>query len=842
MNYQVLARKWRPQRFADVVGQQHVLTALINALAQGRLHHAYLFSGTRGVGKTSIARLLAKALNCDTGITPDPCGVCASCQEIEQGRFVDLLEIDAASRTKVEDTRELLDNVQYQPARGRFKVYLIDEVHMLSRHSFNALLKTLEEPPPHVKFLLATTDPQKLPITILSRCLQFHLKSLEPEQIDTQLQHILQQEQLPFEPEATAALSRAADGSLRDGLSLTDQALAFGNGEVKLALVESMLGNLNRSQLLALVEAILAGDGETLLARVAELASQGPDYDQVHKELIGFWHQLALAQLVVAQQQQPYAGELNRLAPLVSSEQIQIFYQICLQGRKDLPFAPDGRSALEMTLLRTLAFRPQAPVVTAVAQTATTTEAISVKKPEPPCADPSSLAAESDEQMAAKLWQEQDEILTEAGRLGQIVAPPATVSDHVAASESTAPVTTGLSEPAVVPPPASASPQEIEADAGVSLQAGDQERVQDSTQDGSSAHSNGVEKTEHSADASVVPALAATSAVEDPAAADVARIRRLLQTRNRLRSQDPEKTTTASQSAIKPVAKPVVNPASVKPATPAVTSKSEYRAELPAQASSAPVRGPQPNVASASPQQAQSQIRQGADELPPLDAYGDVSWDNDDDDVPPWSNEDTPMQPMPAVNSPPAAPRQANTHHPATAPSVKTPAARPSAPSVVPPIVAPVAPMVSAQQCATDPEPLKASSLLPRADDNWARLVAELPLGGLLRQLAMHSSLEEKNAQQWQLWLAPEHKHLLNEKTRQELEAVIQHHQQQAVSIQVEVGRQAGCQTPFEIEQILYQGAIAQAKDEIEHDDAVQFFISRFAAVLEYESIEPMAQ
>lgn len=816
MNYQVLARKWRPQRFADVVGQQHVLTALINALAQGRLHHAYLFSGTRGVGKTSIARLLAKALNCDTGITPDPCGVCASCQEIEQGRFVDLLEIDAASRTKVEDTRELLDNVQYQPARGRFKVYLIDEVHMLSRHSFNALLKTLEEPPPHVKFLLATTDPQKLPITILSRCLQFHLKSLEPEQIDTQLQHILQQEQLPFEPQATAALSRAADGSLRDGLSLTDQALAFGNGAVKLDLVESMLGNLNRSQLLALIEAILAGDGEALMARVAELASQGPDYDQVHKELIGFWHQLALAQLVVAQQQQPYASELNRLAPLVSSEQIQIFYQICLQGLKDLPFAPDGRSALEMTLLRTLAFRPQAPVATAVAQSASTTEAISVKKPEPPAAEPSSLTTESDAQMAAKLWQEQDDILTEAGRLGQ-VAPPETAPDSVAVGESIAPVAAARAEPVEGHATASVSRQEIATDAGV-LQAGQQ----DAAQAGSTQHRT-----------SAPAAVAETGAVEDPAAADVARIRRLLQTRNRLRSQDPEKNTASGQTATKPSAKPLV-----KPASSAVTSEPEDRTGLSARAASTSGREPQPNVAFANPERAQPQ--QGADELPPLDAYGDVSWNNDEDDVPPWSNEDASMPPMPALNAPPASRQQANAKSPTAAPSNKAPIARSSAPLAMhTPIVAP---MANAQHCATDPEPLKASSLLPQAEDNWARLVAELPLGGLLRQLAMHSSLEEKNAQQWQLWLAPEHKHLLNEKTRQELEAVIRQHQQQAVEIQVAVGQQQGCQTPFEIEQVLYQGAIAQAKDEIEHDDAVQFFISRFAAVLEYESIEPMAQ
>ena len=260
MSYQVLARKWRPQTFADVVGQEHVLTALANGLSLGRIHHAYLFSGTRGVGKTSIARLLAKGLNCETGITATPCGVCDNCREIEQGRFVDLIEIDAASRTKVEDTRDLLDNVQYAPDRGRFKVYLIDEVHMLSRHSFNALLKTLEEPPAHVKFLLATTDPQKLPVTILSRCLQFHLKALDVEQIRHQLEHILGEEQIAFEPRALQLLSRAADGSLRDALSLTDQAIASGEGQLTAASVSTMLGTLDDDQALSLIEALVAAD------------------------------------------------------------------------------------------------------------------------------------------------------------------------------------------------------------------------------------------------------------------------------------------------------------------------------------------------------------------------------------------------------------------------------------------------------------------------------------------------------------------------------------------------------------------------------------------------------
>ncbi|MGL5499138.1 MAG: DNA polymerase III subunit gamma/tau, partial [Aeromonas sobria] len=361
MSYQVLARKWRPHTFEQVVGQHHVLTALTNALDQGRLHHAYLLSGTRGVGKTTIARILAKSLNCEQGISSHPCGVCDTCREIDQGNFVDLLEIDAASRTKVEDTRELLDNVQYRPARGRFKVYLIDEVHMLSRHSFNALLKTLEEPPPYVKFLLATTDPQKLPITILSRCLQFHLKSLDQTQIAKQLEWVLDQEGQPFEPRALLALAKAADGSMRDALSLTDQALAHGNGSVRLESVLAMLGTLDHRHLHQLLEAILRQDAPATMAKITEIATLGPDFDQLHAELEGLLHRIAMAQLLPAsvQEQGADADSLLQLAKAMSPEEVQLCYQIVLGGRKDLPWAPDGRTALEMTCLRMLAFSPR---------------------------------------------------------------------------------------------------------------------------------------------------------------------------------------------------------------------------------------------------------------------------------------------------------------------------------------------------------------------------------------------------------------------------------------------------------------------------------------------------
>ncbi|MDV0557342.1 DNA polymerase III subunit gamma/tau [Citrobacter portucalensis] len=365
MSYQVLARKWRPQTFADVVGQEHVLTALANGLSLGRIHHAYLFSGTRGVGKTSIARLLAKGLNCETGITATPCGVCDNCREIEQGRFVDLIEIDAASRTKVEDTRDLLDNVQYAPARGRFKVYLIDEVHMLSRHSFNALLKTLEEPPAHVKFLLATTDPQKLPVTILSRCLQFHLKALDVEQIRHQLEHILKEEHIAHEPRALQLLARAADGSLRDALSLTDQAIASGDGQVSTEAVSTMLGTLDDDQALSLVEAVVAADGERVMALVNDAAARGIEWEALLVEMSALLHRIAMVQLSPAALGSDMAAieqRMRELARIVPPTDVQLYYQTLLIGRKELPYAPDRRMGVEMTLLRALAFHPRMPL------------------------------------------------------------------------------------------------------------------------------------------------------------------------------------------------------------------------------------------------------------------------------------------------------------------------------------------------------------------------------------------------------------------------------------------------------------------------------------------------
>ena len=360
MSYQVLARKWRPQNFQELVGQEHVQRALVNALNDDRLHHAYLFTGTRGVGKTTIARIFSKSLNCETGITSTPCGKCSTCMEIAEGRYVDLIEVDAASRTGVDDTRELLENVQYAPTRGRYKVYLIDEVHMFSKSSFNALLKTLEEPPPHVKFLLATTDPQKLPVTILSRCLQFNLKRLPVSLIISHLQHVLTEEGVEHSVVALQLIAEAADGSMRDALSLLDQALAFGGGAVKEQEVRDMLGSVSRDKVIRLITAILSRDASQTMSIVAELAEMSPDFESVLAEMLSLLHHMSLAKTVPEALDEFVSAreQLLKLSEEVSAEDLHLFYQIALIGRRDLPLSPDARNGFEMILLRMLAFRP----------------------------------------------------------------------------------------------------------------------------------------------------------------------------------------------------------------------------------------------------------------------------------------------------------------------------------------------------------------------------------------------------------------------------------------------------------------------------------------------------
>ncbi len=472
-DYQVLARKWRPRRFEDMVGQEHVLRALTTALDEQRLHHAYLFTGTRGVGKTTVARIFAKALNCEKGVSSDPCGVCSSCVAIDEGRFVDLIEVDAASRTGVDDTRDLLENVQYLPSQGRYKVYLIDEVHMFSKSSFNALLKTLEEPPPHVKFLLATTDPHKLPVTVLSRCLQFHLKALPRSMIFKRLAQVLTAENVPFDDAALQLLARAAEGSVRDALSLLDQAIAYGQGRVTEDEVGAMLGLTSEARLRALVAALSAQDAPALFAAMSQLAQGAPDYAEVLAELLQLFHALAVQQLMPDADAELFEASpvlVAEFAPVFSPDAVQLMYQIALHGRRDLPLAPSPRLGLEMTMMRMLAFTPQggaeaAPATTAraqavaprAAQASAETPAPAAARMAPQEAIQAALQATGASPRASKPLEKDHPVISPV--VSPVVAPtpPAVESTHVGANLGSRKVAE-FTPPTVTPPAEAAVP------------------------------------------------------------------------------------------------------------------------------------------------------------------------------------------------------------------------------------------------------------------------------------------------------------------------------------------------------------------------------------------------
>ena len=427
MSYLVLARKWRPKDFSDTVGQEHVLRALINALESGRLHHAYLFTGTRGVGKTTIARILAKALNCETGVTAEPCGKCSACKEIDEGRFIDLIEVDAASKTKVDDTRDLLDNVQYAPARGRYKVYLIDEVHMLSKSSFNALLKTLEEPPPHVKFLLATTDPKKLPATVLSRCLQFNLKRMTPRLITDRLEHICAAEGIDTEPAALAMLARAADGSMRDALSLLDQAIAYCGGKIEEAPTATMLGTIDRGHVLRLLRLLAENDAKGIVDAIREIDEQFPDYSRLLEDLARDLQRIAVYQVVGTcdSDDDMSEQEVAELAAAIPTADVQLLYQVAIMGRRDLHLAPDPRSGAEMTLLRMLAFKPGAGESSVAASSVSGGGSVakSVRQSAAPAAAPRAVQAQSAKtETPAQTWSNPDwsQLVIQLGLTGAV--------------------------------------------------------------------------------------------------------------------------------------------------------------------------------------------------------------------------------------------------------------------------------------------------------------------------------------------------------------------------------------------------------------------------------------
>ncbi|ELC7282884.1 DNA polymerase III subunit gamma/tau [Aeromonas veronii] len=843
MSYQVLARKWRPHTFEQVVGQQHVLTALTNALDQGRLHHAYLLSGTRGVGKTTIARILAKSLNCEQGVSSHPCGVCDTCREIDQGNFVDLLEIDAASRTKVEDTRELLDNVQYRPARGRFKVYLIDEVHMLSRHSFNALLKTLEEPPPYVKFLLATTDPQKLPITILSRCLQFHLKSLDQTQIAKQLEWVLDQEGQPFEPRALLALAKAADGSMRDALSLTDQALAHGNGSVRLESVLAMLGTLDHRHLHQLLEAILRQDAPATMAKITEIATLGPDFDQLHAELEGLLHRIAMAQLLPAsvQEQGADADSLLQLAKAMSPEEVQLCYQIVLGGRKDLPWAPDGRTALEMTCLRMLAFSPRRDALHPASLTALPPSMTSNATPvtslpgKRPAAESAALAPISgavpavdvslpamtddignptdseEEAQAAELFSQQDELLREATGMGY---QPGPALPHVQPDVS-----------------AHSAAKHVDADDRAPAAA-------------DTDYSRGESLT-----ASIEPALEPTTApVSAPEAVSaVSSMQSLLGKRNMLRSRQrgqdapaaaPRAVPVAPARPVAPAAAPVVTqqPAPVgQPAGQGMAAMGHYD-DLPPVDLYNDSYEPQGDNG-----EYEEYLNQGFAEQTQVMSHAPVTAPAQPTDLPPWDLDGQPSyRPVERSAAAPAV-----TPTPATQPPVASTAVA-AAPVTQDEPPQPVMETIDWDELESDSEPqegeatrLIPSSLLNGCGDPWAELIAHTQVGGRLRQLAINSVMT-REGDKVLLTLKPEQRHLVSDKARADLAEIIGPALGQPVQVEVTLGVVPDQETPLEIEHRLYLGVREQVTRDLEQDPNVQFLVQRFGAVLHHESIEPL--
>jgi DNA polymerase III subunit gamma/tau len=797
MGYQVLARKWRPHSFHEVVGQQHVLTALINALDQGRLHHAYLLSGTRGVGKTTIARILAKCLNCEQGVSSTPCGQCDSCREIDQGNFVDLLEIDAASRTKVEDTRELLDNVQYRPARGRYKVYLIDEVHMLSRHSFNALLKTLEEPPPYVKFLLATTDPQKLPITILSRCLQFHLKALNREQIVSQLVRVLDAEAQPYELPALAALAKAADGSMRDALSLTDQALAHGSGHVHLDQVLAMLGTLDHRHLHHILQLLAQLQGPALMAKVNEVAQLGPDFELLHAELASLLHRIALAQLLGGSAD-PLALDSDQVVALANTftaEEIQLYYQIALTGRRELPLAPDGRSGFEMTLLRMLAFSPRKSVDVAhlaASPALAPVERASVVVPSAPAVKPVSTDPYPSERMRAH---------DQPSTIATPMAPAAADYDYA---------------------PATAEEDSATLAAQEALFA-EQQRLVDEA-----ASWQGVPEAVGAPEPAVSQSQPMTPSQSGSG------LSQLLQVRNRLRSQQKEGASDAQSSPSAPRAQSRYQPPTAS-AVPAVTPQ-----EMPLSRPAAPPSS-RPAPTAELPASGGKSVGLMDDlppwETPPLASYQERGGDmataiaSEPFSPEPFSPELLPPDPQPWQ---PAGPFSESGNGAVS--EIETAVVPPSRPvNAAKPMESPTA---SVEQSEPQDARWLSNDLLIGCGDEWAELIASCGLGGRLRQLALQAS-RDVAGNEWLLTLPAEHRHLVSDKALAALMEGFSRHLAHPVQIRIELGAPTQL-TPIQIEHQRYAQLLVEAQQNLAQDPHIQFLIQRFGAQLDADSIQPL--
>jgi DNA polymerase III subunit gamma/tau len=824
MSYQVLARKWRPNKFAELVGQEHVVTAISNALDNDRLHHAYLFTGTRGVGKTTIARIFSKSLNCERGLGSRPCGECSTCVEIEQGNFIDLLEIDAASRTKVEDTRELLDNVQYRPSRGRYKVYLIDEVHMLSKHSFNALLKTLEEPPPHVKFLLATTDPQKLPVTILSRCLQFNLKALSRSQISQQLVHILAQEKIANETEALSQLARAAQGSMRDALSLTDQAIAQGNGQVSLAIVTAMLGLMDKNKVLKLLHAILQKENSEVLQIVEQMAVQAADYAQVLAELMSLLHQVALTQLVpeACKLETVAAKAIYELAKAVTPEHVQLLYQIALTGKKDLPYAAEPRIGLEMTLLRMLAFSPSqltlAPLeIAALSAQVAAQQTIPSVKSEGVAqlvegVSPPAESKTSGEQVASI------EANVEAQAPPHVVERVATIPQDGAHSASSASSSSAASSPMWDADEEEHTWHDDEPNPEEDYAAGDlfaqQEAIvlqaQVMTGQGETPHTE-------KAPSNIEPDLASLNTTESLIA-----LRKKLQQTAALgedANESPKKSGNTDFSQLAAIREHQANKQ---------TAVEKPLIQPPPQAVQALDTQPQP----------QDIDRQ--------------------DDIPPWSmDEDMPYAAQDRVSvdaelsTAPIKQDQSVTMESAQGKTESLPAApMQAAPMQVAPMqAAPMQAAASSETVGSDSHgeygevnaeiPLfladQAKVVLASQVDDWSRLIESMPTAALTKQLALHSAFK-RQGDTIVLELLHSKAHLNTPSAIQQLGAALSEYLGQTVNLEIQLGRPNN--TPFGLQQKINSQRQAYARQVVNTDENIAQLQSLFAAKVDQDSIQ----
>ncbi|NVK57965.1 MAG: DNA polymerase III subunit gamma/tau [Alteromonadaceae bacterium] len=838
MAYQVLARKWRPGIFSELVGQEHVVSAISNALDNDRLHHAYLFTGTRGVGKTTIARIFSKSLNCEQGQSANPCGKCSTCVEIEQGNYVDLLEIDAASRTKVEDTRELLDNVQYKPTRGRFKVYLIDEVHMLSKHSFNALLKTLEEPPPHVKFLLATTDPQKLPVTILSRCLQFNLKALSREQIGQQLHHILSQEHISFEDNALTLLAKAAQGSMRDALSLTDQAIAQGNNQVSSAIVTDMLGLMDRQQLLKILFAVTKREPAEVMAQAAEIDVLAPDYSNVLAELSSLLHQIALTQWVpeACKLETNTAKAIYQLARHFAPEQVQLLYQITLQGRKDLPFASDARSAFEMTLLRMLSFAPIEPLGER--------ETLIQKAPARAGQPAQSSSALTDLEAQASLAE------TQAENIGEQDTPlTAEETSTEKVKEVTSDASDAVSQGNEMPPAARATyqndndePQYLVDEAAQLLDEAEDYRQQSAAFNHQDNASDGGYIDEydatpgqpHSATHPDDTQASDAAGQDEPAPQATSNTAAMLALRQRLKQQAAEEKADAAK-------KPATNASDYTP--PVAKSTAENSAsETQDNSISQPAAGQSPaaTLPIAPEQDNNVPDTQGSDSDTPPPWVLESDWNNAQNDNTTADNTSPQAEQGQFIEQPSGNEQDQNLNDANRAGYTETADEGKAGPPLNLPADSDLNNQndVSFEDYDNLPAYLDNGDKLLKASqlDSWSRLIEAMPVAGLLKQVALHS-LFDRNGDNVTLTLDPAQQHLVNETTSMQLSTALEEVLQSPVNVTLEYGSVKD--TPFQIQQQINTMRERYARQVIQRDDVIQSVVNAFNAEVLDDSIQP---